>query len=274
MLSLFSNVLAGRSPNEFKLGHNQGNEADRRKNQSQTKHAKPYEFKSQNGIAVRILDTPGLADSRGIDHDERHKADIATVIQENIETINAVIILTNGTVQRLSVATDYALSTLSSMFPLSLANNIGIVFTCVTGHLGCNFVPHSLPEALRGIKGNQFPLDNSVARWQQLNIKRGEEWDIESEEGELEYEVEDCHKKALRVLARLFDWLDTLTPQQTKDILTVYERYREINSRVDNALARAEQSAERKAQLRNLLESTKSHKIVRWSNVLSSRDHY
>ncbi|KAF8326954.1 hypothetical protein F5887DRAFT_968193 [Amanita rubescens] len=267
LLSLFANVLAGRSPSEFKPGHIQGNEAGGEENQSQTESAKIYELESQNGIKVRILDTPGLVDTRGIAQDELHKADIAKVIQESVTSVNAVIILTNGTVKRLTVTTDYALSTLSSMFPRTLAYNIGIMFTCAVGRLRCHFRSQSLPEALRGIKGNQFILDNPVAMWQRLN-EISEDGDVEGEDGgvgndleEFESEIEECHKKALKELGLFFDWLDTLTPQPTKDILTVYERYLDIDRDIDNVLSHASQIMEQKAELTRLEESAKSHEL-------------
>ena len=265
LLSLFANVLAGRSPNEFKHGHNQENEAGGAENESQTKFAKIYELKSQNGIKVRILDTPGLVDTRGIAQDESHKGNIKEAIEQSVTSVNAVIILTNGTVKRLAVTTDYALSTLSSMFPRTLAYNIGIVFTCVVGRLRCHFESQSLPEALRGIKGNRFILDNPVAMWQRLNEICREDGDVGSEDGELEElesEIEECYEKALRVLALFFDWLDTLTPQPTTDILTVYEKYHEIERGIDTVLSHTSQLMEQKAQLTSLQESAKSHEIV------------
>ena len=71
-------------------------------------------------MKVRILDTPGLADTRGLQQDEAHKKSIATQIQQHIDSVNAVLILANGTVPRITVGTDYALSTLSAIFPKSI----------------------------------------------------------------------------------------------------------------------------------------------------------
>lgn len=92
---------------------------------SQTNKALLYSFVSKNGVTFRILDTPGLADTRGIAQDEQHKESIANAIKNSITTVDAVLILANGTVPRLGVATDYALSTLSSMFPITLASRSG-----------------------------------------------------------------------------------------------------------------------------------------------------
>jgi hypothetical protein len=77
----------------------------------------------------RILDKPGLADTHGIEQDELHKESIATAIEKHIDSVTVVLILANGTAQRLTVSIDYALSTLAAMFPNSLAGNIAFVFT-------------------------------------------------------------------------------------------------------------------------------------------------
>ena len=68
-----------------------------------------------------MLDTPGLADTRGLQKDREHKDSIAAAIRENIPEVTAVIILANGTNPRLGVATDYAITTLTSIFPRGLA---------------------------------------------------------------------------------------------------------------------------------------------------------
>ena len=236
-------MLAGRSPKEYKLAHDESNETGGVKSQSQTNLAKLYEFTSTNGVKVRILDTPGLADTRGLAQDELHKASIANVIKENIAVINAVIILANGTVERLGVATDYALSTLSSMFPRTLAANIGILFTNVPNHLSWNFDQRSLPRALgrwercnkRGMRKNQFLLDNPVALWKKLVELREQEWACAWKLDDYELTVNNDHKKALRELGSLFDWLDTLVPQPTKEIVDLYEQYQEIECQITNA---------------------------------------
>jgi hypothetical protein len=270
LLSLFSNVLAGRSPAAYELAHDESNEAGGIKNQSQTNLAKLYEFTSINGVKIRILDTPGLADTRGLAQDELHKASIANVIKEHITIVNAVIILANGTVERLGVATDYALSTLSSMFPRTLAANIGILFTNVPNRLSWNFDQNSLPSILRswehcnrrGIRKNQFLVDNPVALWKKLVHLRSQGWSSDWELNEFERIVNNDHAKALRELGFLFDWLDALVPQPTNDIINLYEQYQKIECQITNALARASQLRDLKAELKDLKKSAAGSSLV------------
>lgn len=234
LLSLLVNVLNGKNPQDYEIAHDPNNEAGGARNQSQTNFVRSYELRSRNGIEFRIFDTPGLADTRGPDQDEQHKANIARAIEESIPLVDAVIILANGTAERLGAATDYALTTLSSILPYTFVDNIGIIFTNVATRISSNFVQDSLPGALQGLRNNQFWLDNPVALWKKLDEVRTQS---AADKTELENAVNGAHTKALGELVHLFDWLDTLTPQPTGDIINLCRMSREIDGRIENGVA-------------------------------------
>ncbi|PFH47908.1 hypothetical protein AMATHDRAFT_87438 [Amanita thiersii Skay4041] len=261
LLSLLANTLVGRSPKNYNLIHDPKIEAGGGNKHSQTNAAKVYEFYSTNGIRVRILDTPGLADTRGMQQDEQHKASIATAIRNNTIFVNAVIILANGTVPRLGVATDYALSALSAIFPRSLANNIGLLFTNVASHLSWNFDQDSLPDVLRS-RDNQFLIDNPVAMWKKLKEMHESGKFPRRALTQLDSAVQDSHKKALEALGDIFDWLDELKPQATKEIYALYQQTQEINQRISNALSCAAQLADKKKQLETIISSMEGAKLT------------
>ena len=234
LLSLLVNILNGKNPKNYESAHDPNNEAGGARNQSQTNFVRSYELSSRNGVEFRIFDTPGLADTRGPDQDEQHKANIARAIEESIPLVDAVIILANGTEERLGAATDYALTTLSSILPYTFADNIGIIFTNVATRISSNFVQDSLPGALQGLRNNQFWLDNPVALWKKLDEVRTQS---AADKTESENTINGAHTKALGELVRLFDWLDTLTPQPTGDIINLYTMSREIDGRIENGIA-------------------------------------
>jgi hypothetical protein len=265
LINLFANILAGRGIDEFDLAHDQDNEFNGDKTESQTKSALLYEFESKNGVKVCILDTPGLVDTRGIAQDDLHKQSIANAIRDEVEKVTAVLLLTNGTVERLSVATDYALSTLSSFFPRTLADNMGIVLTCVSNQTSWNFEPDSLPGVLRD--KNIFSVDNPVAKWKKIHAMRGQKGTARDGFDRLKRRLDECHIQALEELALFFDWLDTLTPQPTKDIMNLYERYQQIGVNIANALSRASQIADKKAELTRIQNSTERNEIVCFFNI-------
>ena len=82
-LNLMINVLEGENPTTYRDMFDTANEEGGSKIGSQTREALVYEFSSLNGVRVRLLDTPGLADTRGMVQDERHKASIAHAIQRS-----------------------------------------------------------------------------------------------------------------------------------------------------------------------------------------------
>ncbi|KIJ66933.1 hypothetical protein HYDPIDRAFT_26350 [Hydnomerulius pinastri MD-312] len=254
VLSLLANILKGNSPDSYEKFNEASNEEGGSAKHSQTNKAYLYTFESKNGVKYNILDTPGLADTRGIAQDEQHKASIAKAIKDSITTVDAVLILANGTVPRLGVATDYALSTLSSMFPITLAKNIGFLFTNVSSPLSWNFDEESLPDVLRD---NQlYLLDNPVAM-QDKYTKEKEKMEKKGKVNQrilktLKASVEEGHKKALGELVKIFDWMDGLSPQPTKDILSLYNQSQDIERKISDVLSTMEQMATKKQALKKI----------------------
>ena len=262
LLSLLANIVRGHTPEQFVNFNDDSIEAGGGSKHSQTNQAKVYEFTSVNGVKVTILDTPGLADTRGFAQDELHKASIASAIKENISTVNAVLILANGTVPRLGTATDYALSTLSSIFPRTLADNIGIMFTNVASPLSWNFDHNSLPDVLRG-DDNHWLLDNPVAMWNRyLELKAQPKFSKKILSNFLN-SIKEGHQKSLQTVSTIFDWLDGLEPQPTNEIMHLYEQSQQIDRDIDNALSRMTQISDKKRQISKLKQLADGSALVR-----------
>ncbi|KAF9255391.1 hypothetical protein L218DRAFT_1008638 [Marasmius fiardii PR-910] len=249
-LSLIGNIVAGRKTSQYIDMHEGSNEVGGPESQSQTDSAKLYEFKSpRNGFVVRVLDTPGLADTRGFRQDEHHKASIAQAIQDHVTVVNAVLILANGTQPRLGVATDYTLSSLSSLFPRSFVHNIAFIFTNISSPLSWNFAQDSLPSVLRN--ADQFLFDNPLPMWKNYQKKKK----VKSQKQELtrlrKFVVEG-ENKALDTLANILDWIDACKPQPTNDFLSMYQAAQDIEKHIQNALAQMQQAAEEKERLEEI----------------------
>ncbi|KAF9260138.1 hypothetical protein L218DRAFT_1003066 [Marasmius fiardii PR-910] len=134
---------------------------------------------------------------------------------------------------------------LTSIFPSTLVDNIGFIFTNVPNPLACNFTQEALPIKFRGAQ--QFLLDNPVATWrkyQQLEGKRKTKG--------LFATVEQAEYKALEVLADLVNWIDQCPPQPTKDTISLYEQSRIIEENILDALAQLQYTAEKKCELEEL----------------------
>lgn len=160
--------------------------------------------------------------------DELHKRSIATQIKEHIDSITAILILANGTVPRVTVGTDYALSTLSSMFPKSMAHSVSFMFTNVLSPLHWNFSLETVPSNLRGAP--QFLLNNPIAL-QRKYLKLKDDPKMKKGRAALRNDVKAGEQNALQTLVELFDWLDGLEPQGTTEIVTRSQR-REARSTI------------------------------------------
>jgi GTPase SAR1 family protein len=249
LLDLIANLLNGLEPTTYRVLHNAANEAGGSKGGSQTREALLYEFKSLNGVTVRLLDTPGLADTRGIERDEKHKASIARVIRDLIPSIDGVLIVTNGTNERLQAATDYAITTLASIFPRSIAKNIAIIFTMIANPMSFNFQLESLPQSLRN--SELHTLDNPIAlmkRYREFENKPTHHKQLPK----LLKMVEDAHNEAVDTFADFFDWLDTCAVQPTAAIVDLYNRVCTIDRNIQNALARMAAIAQKKTDVQKI----------------------
>ncbi|KAJ1304174.1 hypothetical protein OPQ81_008574 [Rhizoctonia solani] len=232
-MSLLMNLFQGYGPFELEDENDVEKESGLGKQESQTTEATLYTVKAPDGTVIQILDTPGLADTRGIDQDNKHKAKINHAIQEFITTIDAVIIMANGTTERMLAATNYTLSTLTSMFPHSIINNIGFIFThCEL--LTKNLDMGALPEELRGARN--WTLENPLA----FNKNYQREKDAGGNEALLEegrQRLLTIYKNTVETLNDWLNWVDERDPQPTNEINRLYQTLVEIESKIDAAIA-------------------------------------
>jgi hypothetical protein len=176
---------------------------------------------------VRIIDTPGLANTRSVQQGELHKRSIVTQIKKHIDTITAVLILANGTVPRVTVGTDYALSILPATFPITLFNNAAFLLTNTSSALYQNLSRDILPEVCKGAP--QFLLNDPIAlqrRYLELEDNGGP--NTRGQMARFREMVKASEQNALEMLVDLFDWLDGLEPQPTTRIGSFYEQCQSI----------------------------------------------
>jgi len=210
---------------------------------------------------VRILDTPGLADTRGIDQDKLHKKSIADQIKNHIATVNAVLILVNGTVPRITVGTNYALTTLSAFFPKSLANNIAFLFSNTSNYLAVNISDDAIPPALSDAP--RFLLDNPIALMRKFSDLKDDPKQKVSRKL-LRQMVVKAEQKGWEMLVTLFDWLDGLEPQPTKGIVALYDKSQAIEAKITNTLAQMHQAAAKMAEIKDLMKDFPKKSAVRF----------
>ncbi|CAG2105159.1 unnamed protein product [Medioppia subpectinata] len=94
---------------------------------SATRYPKCYKFQN-NSIVLNIINTPGIADTDGVDKDEKNLQNIWDFIS-NYPEINAFCVLLKPNQTRISPAFKYCLLQLFTRLNKSAANNILFLFT-------------------------------------------------------------------------------------------------------------------------------------------------
>jgi len=176
-----------------------------------------------------------LANTRGLQQDELHKKSIASQIKKHIDSITAVLIVANGTIPRVTVGTDYALSTLSAVFTNTLASRNAFLLTNVTSPLHCNFPEDTVPDILKEVP--QFLLNNPIALQRKyLNLRDNP--DMMKRRTEFREAVKTAEQDALEMLVDLFDWLDSIEPQQRMKVAPLYKKRHSIVASIITTLTR------------------------------------
>ena len=148
--------------------------------------------------------------------------------------MTAVLIFADDTIPRATVGTDYALSTLSTIFPKSLASNTALMFINVSSPLHWNSHRDALPEVLKGAP--QFLLNNLIVL-QEAYSKLKDGPNMNKERADLRKAAQAAEQNALEMLVDLLDWLNRLEPQSVTEIVSLYENSQAIEAKIANALA-------------------------------------
>jgi len=153
---------------------------------------------------------------------------------------------------------DYALTTLSALFPKSLADNIAFLFSNIPTPASLNFPHDALPQVLKHVP--KFLIDNPIAL-QKNYLKQKGHLDKKTLK-KIKQSVELAEQNALEMLVELFDWLDGLEPQPMTKIISSYEKSQDIESKITSTLAQISQAAEKTAEIKNLMEDLRKKTAV------------
>eukprot|EP00731_Ephydatia_muelleri_P017206 Em0010g304a len=102
--------------------------AQERPMESKTSNAKCYKVRFDE-LEVKIIDTPGFGDSRGIEEDKKNVKKIVDTINRDIEYVNCICLVINGRQARTSYQLKYVLTEISATLPKTAFNNLITVMT-------------------------------------------------------------------------------------------------------------------------------------------------
>jgi len=172
-------------------------------------------------------------------------------VEKHLDSITAVLIHADST----SNTMDYALSTLSTILPKTLANNIAFVFTNVSTPSLQGF---SVPEVFKDAP--TFVFDIPIAP-ERMYVSHGLK--AHKRAGGRRFESA-AEQSALEMLAKLFNWMGNLNLQPVTEITYLFEKYQNIKTRV-NTLTQMDQATTKKAIFDELMTWLKENSIVRLS---------
>lgn len=114
--------------------------------ESATQDVKTYVFPVWNNtVNIRIIDTPGMGDTRGIEQDHVNSENILSYISQ-LDELHAICFLFRPDNARSTVFFQYCIAQIFSRLDKSASNNIIFVFT---GTRGSNYGPGDTMEVLR-----------------------------------------------------------------------------------------------------------------------------
>lgn len=114
--------------------------------ESATQDVKTYVFPIWDSrVNLRIIDTPGMGDTRGIQQDEINSENILSYIS-HLEVLDAICFLFRPDISRCTIFFNYCITQIFSRLDKSATNNIIFVFT---GTRGTNYGPGNTINILR-----------------------------------------------------------------------------------------------------------------------------
>jgi GTP-binding protein EngB required for normal cell division len=197
-----------------KFGDVDANEDHHHPGQSVTQYCRSYVFDISNKLRLRLIDTPGVGDTRGLEQDSLNIDRVLSYVN-NFSHINAVCILLQPNVSRLNVVFRSCIIQLFSYLTPAARDNI--VF-CFTNTRPTFFAPGNTAPLLKSFlkelpikdipfgKKNSFCFDSESFRYLAA-VKNKVDFN--------QYQQEECHKSwANSVIEseRLFKFICILKP--------------------------------------------------------------
>ena len=95
-----------------------------------TDNLKKYHIEGCRGRPpIIIIDTPGFADTRGIEEDKIHQEDFRNFFKNELKTLTAVCQVVKANTNKLTLQEEYIINTILGCFAQNVAENFCIMTT-------------------------------------------------------------------------------------------------------------------------------------------------
>jgi len=192
--SALAHEIEGGEMVDVTLGESTESEILSRNGQSATQRGTIYSLEMDNGKSIRLIDTPGIGDSRGIRYDDANIKDILTTL-EQVDKLSAILILLRPSQARLTPTFRFCLIELFRHLHRSAVRNVIFGFTFASGtQYKAGVVERPLNELLRSLnvglilgQGNKYFFDSGWFAYLAACKKKGRE-----------LPGKDCHEEMWR----------------------------------------------------------------------------
>ncbi|RGP64187.1 p-loop containing nucleoside triphosphate hydrolase [Fusarium sporotrichioides] len=232
-------VVEGRFvETDIKIGSSQS-EKDGSGGQSATQSTKVYTV-DIGKTRVRLIDTPGIGDTRGVNQDNSNMNDILSVLR-TYDNLHGVLILLKPNAARLTVMFRFCIKQLLTHLHRNAANNIVFGFTNTRGSNykpGNTFKPlNSLLAQYKDVKmglfeNNVYCFDSESFRYLAAKKKGIDIGHLEDNRRSWEYSVGECE--------RLVKYCQCITPHQVRSTINLNETRNTIHRLTEPMTAIAE----------------------------------
>ncbi|KAF4949030.1 hypothetical protein FGADI_9315 [Fusarium gaditjirri] len=206
---------------EIKIGSSRS-EKDGSGGQSATQSTEVYTV-DIGKTRVRLIDTPGIGDTRGVDQDNSNMNDILTVLR-TYNNLHGVLILLKPNAARLTVMFRFCIKQLLTHLHRNAANNIMFGFTNTRGS---NYKPGDTFKPLNALlseykevnidllESNVYCFDSESFRYLAANKKGVDMGHLDDNRRSWEYSVGECE--------RLVEHCQSITPHKVRSTINLNE---------------------------------------------------
>ena len=203
--------------------------SSKRKMVSKTSDAKAYAVELGD-MHIGVIDTPGFADSRGIDQDKKNVQKIIAALKTE-EYINCICLVINGRQSRMTATLRYVLSEITAILPKTVINNVIVLFTNTTGYLQLNFKPEELRQYFGQDIKHMFWVENPYCLFEKAKEKQASiSTDMIAES------LKDEFEKTAKQLEKMLSVVRNFEKVHTNDFLVLYQKKQEIEETIVTTL--------------------------------------
>ena len=192
---------------------------------SQTAAATAYPV-TLGPLHLRIVDTPGFGDTRGLEVDKEHATKIVNCIKR-LGALHAIALVISGREVRMTAQLNYVLGEICAILPKTARDNIFVIFTNTPSPLYLNFEIKALSELVEHQveKERQIFIENPYALWENHKKNKGNVNDQLAMNS-----LADAFKNAVDNVSKFLSEIAHMQRLNTHDFEALYDLRQKIES--------------------------------------------